>query len=219
MKKILQYLTDLAANNNREWFAAHRDRYDEAQAAFAAMAEGMIARIAAFAPEVGAVTAKSTLYRIYRDTRFSADKSPYKTHMGAYINPRGKKSPHGGYYLHLEPGACMLSVGTYCLPSPVLRAVRRSIVNRLSEFDAIMTEPRLAALHPVIGITRLKTMPVGFPRDFERPEYLQPREYCLSCFVPDSFFCEKGWPERAAETLRLMKPFLDFVNDTVDDYI
>lgn len=219
MKKIFDFLTQLSANNNREWFGAHRPLYEEAKARFEAVAEDMIARVARIEPEVAALPVKNTLYRIYRDTRFSADKTPYKTHFGTYINPRGKKSLHGGYYLHVQPSACCLSVGTYCLPSPVLREVRRSIVDNLEAFEAIMTEPRLAALHPVIGETRLKTLPAGFPRDFVRPDYLQPREYFLTCAVPDGFFLEKGWQDRACEIFRLMKPFLDFVNDVADDYI
>lgn len=219
MKKIFDFLTQLSANNNREWFGAHRPLYEEAKARFEAVAEDMIARVARIEPEVAALPVKNTLYRIYRDTRFSADKTPYKTHFGTYINPRGKKSLHGGYYLHVQPSACCLSVGTYCLPSPVLREVRQSIVDNLEAFEAIMTEPRLAALHPVIGETRLKTLPAGFPRDFVRPDYLQPREYFLTCAVSDGFFLEKGWQDRACEIFRLMKPFLDFVNDVADDYI
>lgn len=219
MKKIFEFLTALSANNNREWFGAHRALYDEAQARFTAVAEDMIARVACFEPAVSVIPVKSTLYRIYRDTRFSADKSPYKTHFGTYINSQGKKSLHGGYYLHVQPAGSFVSVGGYCLPSPILRAVRQSIVDNLPAFHAIMTEPSLAALHPIIGETRLKTLPAGFPRDFARPEYLRPREYFLSCAVPDVFFFEEGWQSRVSDMFLLMKPFLDFVNDTVDDYL
>ena len=134
MKKIFDFLTQLSANNNREWFGAHRPLYEEAKARFEAVAEDMIARVARIEPEMAALPVKNTLYRIYRDTRFSADKTPYKTHFGTYINPRGKKSLHGGYYLHVQPSACCLSVGTYCLPSPVLREVRHSIVDPLEAF-------------------------------------------------------------------------------------
>lgn len=215
---ILSFLADIARHNNREWFQAHRDRYEAARQAFAAIAEEMIARIGRFEPEVAGMPVESTLYRFYRDTRFSPDKSPYKRHFGTYINPRGKKSPHGGYYLHLEPGNCLLAGGAYCLEMPLLRAVRQSIVDRTGEFRAIVEDPVFRRLFPVIGESRLKTVPAGFPRDFAHPEYIRPKDYSVCHRVPDDFFRAPDWPCRAADVFRRMKPFLDFVNDTIDDY-
>lgn len=219
MREIFDFLTDIAANNDREWFAAHRDRYDAAAARFAAIADDMIGRIARFDATVAGIPVKSTLYRFYRDTRFSPDKSPFKRHFGTYINPRGKKSLHGGYYLHLQPGNCMVAVGAYGLPSDVLRAVRQSIVAEPETFHALVTDPLLTAHGVRLGETYLKTVPKGFPRDFKYPEYLRPREYDLSVGLPDDFFFQAQWADRAADLFKAMKPFLDFVNDTVDDYI
>lgn len=127
MKEIFSFLADVAANNNREWFAENRHRYADASGRFTAIAEDMISRIARFEPAVAGLPVKSTLYRFYRDTRFSPDKSPYKRHFGCYINPCGKKSAHGGYYLHLQPGSCMLCVGTYELPSPCCAPCARAL--------------------------------------------------------------------------------------------
>lgn len=219
MQDIFRFLTDIAANNTRQWFADNRSRYDAAAAKFTALADDMIGRVARLDPAVTGLPVKSTLYRFHRDTRFSPDKSPFKRHFGCYINPHGKKSLHGGYYLHLEPGASMVAVGTYCLPPDVLRAVRMSIVADPERFHAIMTEHRLAALSPRLGETSLKTVPKGFPRDFVYPEYLRPREYDLSVILPDAFFLRHGWQDEAVSLFALMKPFLDFVNETVDDYI
>lgn len=219
IKDILQFLTDIAAHNDREWFNAHRDRYDAVQAHFSDIAADMITRIGRFEPAVVGMPVKSTLYRIYRDTRFSLDKSPYKRHFGTYINPMGKKSIHGGYYLHLQPSGCFVAVGSYGLPSPVLRAVRQSIVAEADRFHSILTEPELADHTPILGESHLKTVPAGFPRDFAYPEYLRPREYDLSIMLEDSFFTKPDWPEQTARLFQLMKPFLDFVNETVDDYI
>ena len=217
--KILQFLTDITKNNQREWFHEHRDRYDAAHAEFEKMVEKMIAAIARFDPAMSAVTVKSTLYRFYRDTRFSLDKAPYKRHFGSYMNPRGKKSPHGGYYLHLQPGACMIGGGAYCLDSPILKAVRTHIMEQVDEFREIVEAPDFRTLFPVIGDEHLKTMPAGFPRDFAYPQYLRPKNYAVMHVVPDAFFFQEDWVEQAAAQFRVMKPFLDFVNDTIDDYI
>ncbi len=217
---ILDYLRDLAAHNDRQWFAEHRADYDTAQQAFRAIVGDMKERIAAFDPAVAPVEVKDTLYRIYRDTRFSPDKAPYKRHLGSYINPRGKKSMHGGYYLHLQPGdnSC-LAVGSYCLTPQVLRALRWSIVNEAERFHRIVSDSALADLHAVMGEERLKTCPAGFPRDFRYPDYLRPRIYDLFVPLPDAFFADSRWQERAADAFRTMKPFMDFVNETVDDYL
>ena len=93
------------------------------------MVQALIHRIAVFDGSVAHLTVKDCTYRFYRDTRFSEDKSPYKRHFGAYINACGKKSWHSGYYFHLQPGECLLAGGSWCLPSPILKAVRQSIVD------------------------------------------------------------------------------------------
>ncbi len=219
MEKIFRFLSDIAIHNDREWFHAHRHLYEEAQAEFVRIVETMIDHIGRFDSEVIGLPVKSTLYRFHRDTRFSPDKSPYKRHLGAYINPRGKKSSHGGYYLHLEPSNCLLAGGAYCLEMPVLRAIRQSIVDRTDEFRTIVENTAFKELFPVLGETRLKTLPAGFPRDFPYPDYLRPKDYSVCHRLPDGFFLSPDWAERAAGIFRTMKPFLDFVNDTVDDYL
>lgn len=219
MSRILGFLADVTANNNRPWFEANRPRYEEVRADFTCVAETMIRHIGRFDADIAGLPVASTLYRFHRDTRFSPDKAPYKRHLGTYINSRGKKSPHGGYYLHLQPGACMVACGAYCLESPLLRAVRQSVVDRIDEFRAIVEAPEFRRLFPVIGSERLKTFPTGFARDFAYPEYIRPKDYSIAHPLPDSFFLQAGWDERVAELFERMKPFLDFVNDTIDDYI
>ncbi|MCM1108857.1 MAG: DUF2461 domain-containing protein [Clostridium sp.] len=216
--KIFDFLRDVAVHNSREWFADNRDRYEEARAEFEARVQQIINRIALFDPSVAHVTVKDSTYRFYRDTRFSPDKSPYKRHLGAYINARGKKSFHGGYYFHLEPGACMLAGGSYCLPSPQLKAVRETVEERLDEFRSIVEQPDFRACFPVIGMERLKTLPKGFPKDFPCPEYLRPKDYSVAFCVPDDLFRSEGWLDETERVFRLLKPFLDFVNEPIDDF-
>ena len=103
---ILDFLKDVAAHNDRGWFAGHKGQYEEACGFFEEMVQALIHRIAAFDGSVAHLTVKDCTYRFYRDTRFSEDKSPYKRHFGAYINACGKKSWHSGYYFHLQPGEC-----------------------------------------------------------------------------------------------------------------
>ena len=118
---IFQFLKDLSANNNREWFNEHKAEYETARVEFDNFLATVIARISLFDETIRGIQPKDCTYRIYRDTRFSADKTPYKIHFGGYINAKGKKSDHCGYYIHLQPGNCLLAGGSYCPPSPLLR--------------------------------------------------------------------------------------------------
>ncbi len=215
---ILAFLRQVAANNNREWFAAHRAEYEEAHAAFEEMTQTLITHLAGVDAEVAHLRPKDCIYRIYRDTRFSEDKSPYKRHFGAFINSRGKSSYRGGYYLHVEPGASLLAGGSVCLPTDVLRAIRHSVVDEIDEFRRIVEADEFRRLFPVIGDERLKTVPKGFPRDFAYPEYIRPKDYFVSCPLEDDFFRRPDWAEAATERFRVMKPFMDFVNYTIDDF-
>ena len=138
---IFQFLKDLSANNNREWFNEHKAEYETARVEFDNFLATVIARISLFDETIRGIQPKDCTYRIYRDTRFSADKTPYKIHFGGYINAKGKKSDHCGYYVHLQPDGSMLAGGSLCLPSNILKAVRQSIYDNIEEFVAIVEDP------------------------------------------------------------------------------
>ena len=135
MKEVIDFFRRLHDNNDRAWFDAHRAEWTHVKGRFAAFTERLIEGIAEFDPTVRGLRVQDCTYRIARDTRFSPDKSPYKTYIGAYIAPKGKKSGFAGYYFHIEP-CCdsliwsnALSAGLYC-PEPV---VPRSVL-KLKDF-------------------------------------------------------------------------------------
>lgn len=217
--EVLRFLEAIAQHNDREWFAAHREWYEQARDSFSQMVEALLLRLTELDEGVSWLTVADCTYRFYRDTRFSPDKAPYKRHFGAYCNSRGRKSIHGGYYIHLQPGHCMVAGGAWCLPPAVLKAVREDIVLRIDEFRSIVEEPRFRALYPEIGDTALKTLPKGFYRQFPFPQYLRPKDYSVAHFVDDSFYCSADWLDRTMDCFAVMKPYLDFINETIDDYI
>lgn len=236
-QRILQYLRDIAANNNREWYQAHKAEYDAVRADFADGISKAIGRIADFDAEIGGVDVKEAMYRFNRDTRFSPDKSPYKRHLGAYINARGKKALRGGYYIHMEPGNCLLAVGNYWLPTNVLTACRNELMVNIDEwlrcigsrdfkryFLSAKSQPNpfigdeAANGSSGFGLERLKTCPSGFPRDWEHVEWLRMKDYCAWHGVPDSFFEGDGWLSEMARIFRAAKPMMDFMNRVIDDY-
>lgn len=215
---IFQFLKDLSANNNREWFNEHRAAYEEARAEFDNFLGAVIARISLFDETIRGVKPGDCTYRIYRDTRFSSDKTPYKTHIGGYINAKGKKSNHCGYYVHIEPNGCMLAGGSLCLPPETLKAVRQSIYDNIEEFVSIVEDPEFKKYFPVVGEDFLKTAPKGFPKDFEHIAYLKCKQYTCAYMVPDDFFVRVDMFEQVEDVFKQFKRFSDFINYTIDDF-
>lgn len=218
MEEILEFLKKLAANNNREWFAEHKEEYLNVKARVEAIATDLMARMVAFEPDVARLSVADCTYRIYRDTRFSADKTPYKTHIGIFINPPyGKKSNRMGYYLHIEPGNCFACAGTVCLPTKTLTAIRRSIRDNIEEYLEIINQPDFRKLYPAIGMNFLKTAPKGFERDWEHLDLVRPKDFILEHKLTDRQMCSKTVLPKVTECFRIAKPWIDFINYTIDE--
>ena len=185
--------------------------------------------IAGFDASIKHISVKDATYRFYRDTRFSSDKSPYKTHLGAYIAAHGKKAFHGGYYIHLEPGHCLVSCGNYWLPTNILTSCRNEIMANIDQWRGIVEGKDFVEMFgrpgengwddsKGFGIEHLKTAPSGFPRDYEFIQYLRMKDFCCWKAVPDSFFEGDEWLDGMCRILKVGKPMMDFINSVVDDY-
>ena len=228
-ERIIRFLKDIAANNTRPWFQEHKDEYMAVKADFEQGVEQAIRRITTFDPSISHITVKDATYRFYRDTRFSPDKSPYKRHLGAYIAAHGKKSLHGGYYLHIEPGHCLLAVGDYYLPTHILTSCRNEIMGNIDEWLRRVESPEFLKYFGAeenaawddrqgFGLEKLKTCPAGFPRDYEYIRYLRMKDYCCWHHVGDDFFGTDGWLDRMEDIFKAGKPMMDFMNNVIDDY-
>lgn len=232
-KKIMSFLMNVAANNNRPWFQEHKEDFFEAKTLFEEGVEQALAAIVKFDPSISHLTVKDCTYRFYRDTRFSTDKTPYKKHFGAYIAAHGKKKLHAGYYIHLQPGRCMLAVGPYWLPTNVLTSIRNEIMGNIDEWrrcvenaefvenfgranESVWTDDFVSPKG--FGIERLKRAPKDFPPDYEYVNYLKMKDYCAWQLVPDDFFEGEDWLKRMVKTFKVAKPMMDFTNSVIDDY-
>lgn len=227
------FLRAVAANNNRPWFQAHKAEYTVARDAFEQLVGQAIATYSKFDTEIATVTPRDSIYRFYRDIRFSPDKSPYKRHFGAYICAHGKKALRGGYYIHIQPGQCLFAVGSYWLPTNILTSCRNEIMTRIDEWRSIVESRRFVHWFGHVGEGRwdddevstrgfggscLKTCPAGFPRDYPYLDYLRIRDYCAWHRVPDNVFLDGSWLKMSADMFRTAKPMMDFINSVVDDY-
>ena len=129
-KETFDFLKDLRKNNNRDWFKSHKQRYETAKDNVEQFIDQLISKISKFDPSISHHTGKSAMFRIYRDVRFSKDKSPYKTHFGAHVTGALKKSEihsRAGYYIHISPGDTMLAGGAYMPQGPWLKRIRAQI--------------------------------------------------------------------------------------------
>ena len=219
MEEILNFLKEISRNNNREWFASNKDRWRRVDHLADELTQDIINGMASFEPDVKKLTPKDCRYRIYRDTRFSLDKTPYKTHIGIFINPPyGKKSLRAGYYLHLEPGNCFGGGGVWCPPPALLKAIRNDIYNEIEEYLGIVRNPDFAKAYPAVGEDLLKTAPKGFPKDWEYIDMLKPRSFTvISNLFPEKLVKGRNFIPHVVEMFRLQKPFNDFMNYTVDE--
>ena len=237
-KRILSFLRQVMANNNRPWFQEHKAEYDAVRAEFERGIAQAIERIMTFDTEIAHLKVKDCTYRFYRDTRFSADKSPYKNHMGAYIDAKGKKALRGGYYLHLEPDHCLVAIGNYWLPTNILTACRNEIMANTDAwlkcveskaFKTYFGSPTTNSIkEPTnisswdqpqgFGLEKLKTCPSGFPKDWPYVHYLRLKDYCAWHAVPETFFEGDVWLDEIECMFRAAKPMMDFMNAVIDDY-
>ena len=215
MKQVLRFLHSLSLHNDRTWFEVHKADYLRAKDTVAALAERLIAGIRSFDDSIGPLSVSDCTYRIYRDVRFSKDKSPYKTHMGIFVNRGGKKSGYSGYYFHIDGGGNhLLAVGNYFTEPRVLKVLREDIELGGGDFRRI-----LEGLAPGLALeteSALKKVPKGFPADSPDAEFFKLRNFCLVENLDDSFILSQDLADRLLAIFQTAKPFLDYVNRAID---
>ena len=214
MQNIIEFLKQLRLHNDRTWFEANKSWYRDAQSQFAAFVEELIAGIARFDSSVQGLAAKDCTYRIYRDTRFSADKTPYKTHMGAYICRGGKKSGFAGYYFHVEPQSDapvshLLSAGIYVPDRDVLESIREEILDNGAAFEASVKRARGFRLYQG---NKLKKFPAGFTAEGTYSDYLKLKDFYLEKFVDEDYMLQPDLARKAAADFKKTFDFNERLN-------
>lgn len=216
---ILGFMHDLRQHNTREWMHANHDRYVMAMACRDEYAAALIEAVASVDPAASLLSVRECVYRLARDIRFSTDKTPYKTHVGIFINPpEGKKSLRSGYYFHLEPGASFVCGGNIGLPGPLLAQVRKSIADNIEEYRGIVEDEDFRRMFPILGDNPVKTAPKGFSRDWEFINYVRPRNFIVSSAPDDSLFTRADSLEALRPYIEKMRLYNDFINYTVDTF-
>ena len=215
MKSILDFLSELSKHNDRTWFEANRDRYKQVKKRMDEVAAEFIEAVAAFDPAVEGVQVKDATYRIYRDTRFTKDKSPYKTWFGVYVCPRGKKSGFSGYYMHVEPDQnhYMLCTGAYCPTAGEIKSVREEI---MTEGEAFVESIEAATGFEVDWSSAMKRMPQGWSAEDQHSEYYRLRNFLLVKLVDKEYFLQPDAIQQAAKDMQCTRPFNDTLNRAIE---
>ena len=214
-KATLDFISGLQKNNDREWFNNNRGLYDAARMNFESFIQALIESISGFEPILKGLEAKSCIYRINRDTRFSNDKSPYKTNFGALIVRGGRKNgdKFAGYYIHVEPGKSMIAGGAYMPPSPWLASIREKITEHPQVIKEILDEKDFRKYFKELEGEKLKKAPKGFPPDHPEIELLKFKSYLAVNEISDNQVIDGGYLDYVVKNIRAMKPLNDFLND------
>jgi uncharacterized protein (TIGR02453 family) len=213
-----KFIKDLKKNNNKQWFETNRKIYESAKADFYSAVDNIIAGIKKFDEPIGDLTAKDCAFRINRDVRFSKDKSPYKTNMGASITKGGKKINGAGYYFHCEPGESMAAGGFYMPEAPQLAKIRQEIDYSFDEWKKIVENKTFKKyfVNGVDGIETLSRPPKGYDENNPAINYLKMKGFIVVRKFTDAEMQNKNTIKEVVKTFEAMKPMLDFLNRAVD---
>lgn len=216
-QQSLDFLTALKQNNTREWFAQHKHEYETLQAEYLQVVEQLLPRFATIDGQIAQQRAKDALFRIYRDTRFSPDKTPYKVHMGAYLCRGGKQSPLAGYYFHLQPGGeSFVAGGCWMPPAPQLARIRQEIDYNAAELGQIVESPAFRTAFGKLQGEQLKSAPKGYPANHPEIEYLKMKSFVAIAPLPDSAWQQTDLPLQLMALVEKTKPFVDFLNRAME---
>lgn len=207
------FLKQLKKNNNREWFSAHKEEYVQEQAYIHAFAEALLFELNKH-DVIETPSGKKACYRIYRDVRFSKDKTPYCTYFsGSYR--RATKYRRGGLYFHLEPGSSWLAGGFWSPNAEDLRRIRDDITYDDTPLRNIISDKTFVKTFGALRGEQLKTTPKGFSPDDKAIDLLRYKQFLLVRNLPDEEVLGKDFVQLANKTFMAMRPFLDYMSEVL----
>ena len=214
-KQTLTFLSELKANNHKDWFESHRKQYQDARDNFLDVTHQLIEAISGFDEDVANshLDPKKCIMRINRDIRFSADKSPYKTNFFAFINQEGKKSPYAGYYLSVDPSESFHGGGVY-MPEPgILSKIRQEIDFQFDEWSDIVSDNQLVKHYQEVKASgKLSRPPKGYDKDNPAIEWIKHKGYYTQKMLGEKHLLSANFLQEAIESFRAVKPMIDFIN-------
>lgn len=215
--ETLKFLKELKKNNNKPWFEANRKRYENAQTEIKSFVEAWIKSYGKKDESIAHLDPKKCIFRINRDVRFSADKSPYKNNLGAYLTKGGKNANLAGFYLHIEPGACFFGAGNYMPMPDQLAKIRQEIDYNFSDFKKMISSKNFKdSFGDLTTENKLKRPPKGYDEDNAAIEYLKLKGFTVFKKLKDEELTSKDFVKTITELSVTVKPFIDFMNNATE---
>jgi uncharacterized protein (TIGR02453 family) len=210
----LKFLKSLAKNNDRDWFADHKDEYQKHHEVMISFADELLSKMNQH-DNIETVSGKKSLQRIYRDVRFSKDKSPYKTHWGGGFK-RATKLLRGGYYYHIQPdGGSFIGGGFWGPNKEDLLRIREDIASDASDLREIITSPEFVDTFGELQGEQLKSAPKGFDKEHADIDLLRYKQFLIGKHFTDKEVLADDFIDRANDTFKKMRPFFDYMSDVL----
>jgi uncharacterized protein (TIGR02453 family) len=215
-QNTIQFLENIAQNNNKPWFDEHRKEYEAAKKDFELFVGEVLKELSVPEPAFGEQKAKDCVFRIFRDVRFSHDKTPYKSNFGAGFSRGGKNFPGAGYYIHIEPGKSFAGGGIWNPEAPLLKAIRQEIDYSFTEFNDIIGNKDFLKTFGKLDGEKLKTVPKGYDQDNQAIEYLKMKSFTVHHQLDEKSLTGNNLVKDCMHIFAIMKPFVDFLNKSID---
>lgn len=217
---ILNYLSELSNNNNRDWYHLHKDDYKAANEQFELLIQELIYGISDFDESVSRNNPKELTFKLVRDTRFSHDKSPYNPAFRAHISSKGKLPIPVGYYIMIKPeDRSFLGGGLFAdMFSDATAMVRDYISAHPDEWNCVLNDSEFKKYFTVKG-TALKNVPAGYDKNHPQAEYLKFKSWYSEYPVVDAEVADgKAFLKNAVQIFKAMKPLNDYLNAALADF-
>lgn len=208
-----EFLKKLRKNNNREWFNEHKDTYQQELEHIEHFADALLAKLNTH-DLIETISGKKSLYRIYRDTRFSQDKTPYKSHWSGSFK-RATKQRRGGYYFHIEQGNSFVAGGFFGPVPADLKLIRDDIAFDPAPLQQIVNSKSFKSMFGTLQGEQVKTAPKGYPADHEAIALLRFKQYLLIRKFTDEEVMDPSFLEEANKTFKAMRPFFDYMSEVL----
>lgn len=210
------FLKELEKNNTKVWFDENRPAYDASRSAFITLVQDWIDAVIANEPSLEGQSAKTSVFRINRDVRFSTNKNPYKTNFSAYLAKGGKKYPGAGFYLHIDPKGSFLACGIWMPPAPVLQAIRQEIDYNLDEYESILKELNNKGVYDEMSSDRLSRPPKGYEPNNPALEHLKQKSFVRAIQLDEALLKDQDVVQKLTKHCLQLNAYAAFLNRAVD---
>lgn len=216
MKRVFSFLQLLQENNHKDWFQANQTLYKAAKTEIENFASRLIEGVSTFEPEIANLKPKECTFRINRDVRFSADKSPYKTNMSLILVPGGKKAGKACYYLQLQDKGSFVAGGIYAPDKELVEKIRQEIDYNLDEFSAVLSSADFTARFAGLDSdVKLKKQPKGYESDNPAVEYLKLKSFTASSFFDNEKAFADDFYMFVVDACKALYPLNKFLNRAI----